>query len=173
MDSFVYKWTFKPTLNWYVGFHKGETDDGYICSSRKVKDLIKQNPTEWTRTIVAKGTAEEMYKLETTILQTFDARRDSRSYNGTNNNGGYTPGWNLGMPMQEETKKIQSKQRLGKSTAKKGNKYPGCHSIESREKKRLMMLGNTRNPKGRPWSEARRAAQIARQSKAKLNIQGE
>ena len=166
MKGFVYKWTHKPSLKWYVGFHVGEPNDGYICSN-PIKDLIKENPEDWQRTIVDTGTKEEMYELETTILQLFDAKNDERSFNGHNNNGGWIPGWNKGIPMKEETKELQRQQRLGKSTAKLGNKYPGCHSLEARKKKSEMMKGDTRN-KSKPWSPARRAAQIAKQQ-AKLN----
>lgn len=167
MKGFVYKWTHKPSLKWYVGFHKGEPNDGYICSSRKVKQMINTNPTDWERTIIDYGTLEEIYELETIILQTFNARKDPRSYNGHNNTNGVIPGWNKGIPMKEESKVKIIVKKTGRPGGKLGKKYPGCHSPEAREKKRQLMLGNTRN-NGKPWSEKRRAAQIAKQQ-AKLN----
>jgi hypothetical protein len=74
---------------WYCGSHTSKTahpDDGYICSSRIVKAMILENSHEWVREIVALGSAQHMYDLETDILQTFDAKNDPRSFNGHNNN---------------------------------------------------------------------------------------
>ena len=164
MESFVYKWTHKPSLDWYIGYHKGIPNDGYISSSVYVKTQVSKNPEAWERTIVDYGTNQEMYELESEILQLFDARSDMRSLNGHNNTNGAMPGWNKGIPCDDLWKLKISKSKTGKSTGKLGKKYPGSHSDEAREKKRLKMMGNTRNPKGRPWSEARRDAQIAKQS---------
>jgi hypothetical protein len=97
-EAFVYKWTNILTLNWYVGFHYGTLDDGYICGSKTVRNMITSNPQDWIRTIIAEGTSKEMNELETTILQTIDARSDIRSYNRHNNHKGcYSPGWNKGL----------------------------------------------------------------------------
>lgn len=86
--AYVYKWTHLPTLNWYVGSRTSKhahPDDGYICSSKTVKASILSNVDDWRKEIIATGTAEEMYELESEILQTTDARNDPRSYNKHNN----------------------------------------------------------------------------------------
>jgi len=44
-----------------------------------------EHPSEWARTIVGVGTPEEMYQLETDILQMFDCKNDPRSFNKSNN----------------------------------------------------------------------------------------
>lgn len=88
--AYVYKWTHLPTLNWYVGARWQEycqPSDSYICSSRYVKPMIEQNPTEWKREIIATGSPTEIQQLEMTILHLFDARNDPRSYNRTNGGG--------------------------------------------------------------------------------------
>lgn len=171
MESFVYKWTHKPTLSWYVGFHTGSENDGYICSSKVVMNLYNIDPTDWERCIIAYGTTKDMHEFEKTILQITNAKKDIRSFN-RHNNDGFSPG------------------------GKKGKTYPGCHSVEARKKKSKIMMGNTRGCGA--WSESRRAAQEARKglpyahkgialseehkmnmrkskqpNKAKLNIQGE
>ena len=170
-EAFVYKWTHKPSLDWYIGYHKGDPADGYISSSVYVKTQVERCPEDWERTIVDYGTNQEMYDLETEILQMSDARSDMRSLNGHNNENGVMPGWNRGIPLDNVWKQKISKTKTGQPGGKLGKKYPRSHSEEAREKKRLQMMGNTRNPKGRPWSEARRAAQIAKQSKSQHNIQ--
>jgi len=90
MTAFVYKWTHKPSLGWYVGSRTAKRchqEDGYICSSKIVKPMIQTNPSEWERTILATGTPKEMRMLETLILETVDAMNDPRSFNQNNGNG--------------------------------------------------------------------------------------
>jgi len=90
MTAFVYKWTHKPTLNWYVGSRTAKgchPEDGYICSSKVVKPLIESNPQDWERQIIALGNAKEMRMLEIEILELADAINDPRSFNQTNGNG--------------------------------------------------------------------------------------
>jgi hypothetical protein len=90
---YVYKWTHLPTMRWYVGSrtskraYPDEPIGKYRTSSRVVSELIKHNPEEWHKTIVATGTAAEMIELESEILQTVDAAKDPRSFNCHNNCG--------------------------------------------------------------------------------------
>ena len=81
MEAFVYRWREHATRKWYIGYHKGLPTDGYVCSSRTVKPLIKSNPDNWTRKILRTGTAKEMLALEHKILKRLDARRNPQSYN--------------------------------------------------------------------------------------------
>ena len=87
--AYVYKWTHLPTMKYYIGSRTSKgchPNDGYTCSSKSIKPLIEKNPQEWQRTIIATGDPNEMYKLETDILQTFDCANDPRSFNKHNNN---------------------------------------------------------------------------------------
>lgn len=81
MEAFVYRWREIATNKWYIGYHKGHPDDGYICSSRTVKPLIQTNLAGWTRKIVRFGTVKEMLALEHRILKRLDARNNPHSYN--------------------------------------------------------------------------------------------
>jgi hypothetical protein len=99
-------------MKYYVGSRtakKSHVNDGYICSSRVVKPMIVEHPNEWARTIVGVGTPEEMYQLETEILQTFDCKNDPRSFNKSNNEHprGNTSGMK-GKSHSEETRKQMS-----------------------------------------------------------------
>ena len=122
-QCYVYKWTHLPTLNWYVGSRTSKgchPNDGYICSSLIVKPLIKQNPKDWQREIIAVGDAIDMRLLEKEILRLFSAKDDIRSYNQTN--GPFYKGmsFNKGKPGKprkprtEETKKKLSDYWKGK-----------------------------------------------------------
>jgi hypothetical protein len=116
MQAFVYKWTHKPTLNWYVGVTTGKKKY-YISSSKVITPMIKLNPEEWEKTIIAQGEYPEMLALETEILQATDARNDLRSFNQHNNEGGRS---RYGHPMTEETKK-----KIGTANKGKINPFKG------------------------------------------------
>jgi hypothetical protein len=150
MESFVYKWTYKPTMDWYVGWHKGSPIDGYICSSRIVKNLIKLVPEDWERIIVATGSCEDMYALETAILEAADAKRDCRSFNRHNNNKsfyrvGIAP-TNKGKTISEETRAKQRARRLGVSPSNKGIKGVVKNTLEQRLNKSLAAKGKPKSP---------------------------
>lgn len=91
--AYVYKWTHLPTMKWYVGSRTKQNchpNDGYVCSSKLIKPLILKNKHEWKREIIDFGSVEEMFELESQILQMFDAKNDLRSFNGHNNDGKFT-----------------------------------------------------------------------------------
>lgn len=107
--AYVYKWTHLPTLKWYVGARYGKTAhpaDDYICSSNYVKPLIKNNPFDWQKSIVATGTPDEMLQLESSILQLFDAKNDYRSFNMHNGDAKFR------LKFRTEESKIKQSQTL-------------------------------------------------------------
>jgi hypothetical protein len=110
MDSFVYCWTNHTLNKIYVGFHKGNENDGYVCSSKSKEfwnDFENANYM-WTRQIIAKGTMRECQTLESKILDSLDITSES-VYNNKNN---------LMFNLNEE---VRSKLRM---SAKKRNKNP-------------------------------------------------
>jgi len=91
-QAFVYKWTHKPSMNYYIGSRTAQgchPDDGYICSSKIVKPMIQQNYDEWERTIISIGDPKEMRSLENEILMLFDCKNDPKSFNLHNGNGDF------------------------------------------------------------------------------------
>ena len=115
MEAFVYCWTDNITGKLYVGVHKGEIHDGYICSSKIFLSEYKKRPLDFTRQIIAIGTYKDMYSLETSILQTEDVINNDRYYNIAMNNGYFK---NKGFPLTEE-----HKNNIRKS-ASKGENHP-------------------------------------------------
>ena len=90
---FVYKWIELSTGKWYIGSRtakKCHPNDGYICSSKTVKKLITENPENWSRTIIATGTSEEILTLEIELLKSYDAKLNPMSYNLHNGDGKFT-----------------------------------------------------------------------------------
>ena len=75
-EAFVYCWTDWAKDKLYIGVHVGSPDDGYVCSSKPMKEERLARPGDFTRTIVASGTKEDMYSFERTLLKTVDAKND-------------------------------------------------------------------------------------------------
>ena len=129
--AYVYKWTHLPTNKWYIGSRTKQgcfPGDRYICSSPKVKAMVKENRQEWSYEILDVGQPTEMYELETTLLQTLNAKAHPQySFNKSNNDGDYNQ---PGRKHSEETKAKMRKKTM---------------SAESRKKIGLALTGTTRN----------------------------
>jgi hypothetical protein len=146
--SFVYKWTHLPTGKWYIGCRTAKgchPEDGYISSSQLIKPLIKQNPAEWKREIIKTGSPEEMIKLETTLLESLDAKSNPMSFNQHNGDGKFT---RTGVLVSEETRKKQS-ESIKKVHPNRGKPSPNRGKIaseETRKKQSESKLGKKRKP---------------------------
>lgn len=111
-EAFTYCWTDRETNKLYIGAHKGQTDDGYVCSSKLMLQEYAIRKDDFTREIIAHGSWEGMLSFETTLLQGFDVRNDEGFYNKHNGEGKFKIG-----PLTEEHKR-----KIG--LANKGNKRP-------------------------------------------------
>jgi hypothetical protein len=146
--SFVYKWIHLPTGKWYIGSRTAKgchPEDGYISSSQLIKPLIKQNPTEWKREVIKTGSPEEMIKLETTLLESLDAKHNPMSFNQHNGDGKFT---RTGVKVSEDTRKKQS-ESIKKVHPNRGKPSPNRGKIaseETRKKQSELKLGKKRKP---------------------------
>jgi len=87
MEAFVYCWTDIKTDKLYVGWHKGSTDDGYICSSKLMLEEYNNRSSDFKRQIVATGLAKDMVALESAILRAENVSINEHYYNMHNGNG--------------------------------------------------------------------------------------
>jgi hypothetical protein len=91
-QAYLYRWTENSSGKWYVGsrYAKGcHPNDGYICSSRLVKPLIKTNPEAWTREILVIGLPEYIRDIEARYLVFLNADKSEMSFNKSNGNGSF------------------------------------------------------------------------------------
>jgi hypothetical protein len=131
---FVYKWTQLSTGKWYIGSHTrkdAHPNNGYICTSKIVKPMIKENPNDWVRIILETGSADDMVTLECEILTCLDAAKSKYSYNGHNGGAKFT--------FTGKTHSVES--NIKNSNAHKG-KY---QSIDTCNKISDYMLTHTRS----------------------------
>ena len=175
--AFVYKWTHLPTGKWYGGSRTKagcNPDDGYICSSPKIKPLILKHPEEWIREVLCIGHPEDMLALEFRYLTALDAKHDPMSYNMHNGDGKFTTAgkepWNKGIkrptgkPAWNRGKKCPtiSAGRKGQPAHNKGVPM----SDEQRKKISVSSIGKVSLKKGKPGpkqtaeSNAKRSAAL-------------
>lgn len=105
-EAFVYCWTDTANQKLYVGSHKGKIDDGYICSSKIMKEEYLKRPNDFVRQIIATGLLSDIRQLESRILRSASARSDSCFYNKHENDGFYFDGWKKGEMSHEHRKKL-------------------------------------------------------------------
>lgn len=77
MEAFVYSWSDHRTTKIYVGVHKGNVDDGYVCSSRHMLKEYKERPEDFTRQIIAIGTLNDCIDLEIAIIKQLLKNKDT------------------------------------------------------------------------------------------------
>ena len=83
-ESFVYCWTNHTTEKLYVGYHKGDPNDGYVCSSQSEQfwEDFNNPEHEWSRQIIAHGSQEDCVKLENAILKKLDLTEHYNNWAG-------------------------------------------------------------------------------------------
>lgn len=89
IEAFLYCWTDVVSNKLYVGWHKGQTDDGYVCSSKLMLREYSKRPKDFSRQILAVGTSRDMVALESAILNAENAKTNVKYYNMHNGNGLY------------------------------------------------------------------------------------
>lgn len=80
--GFVYIWRDRKHNRYYIGSHWGTEDDGYICSSRMMRQAYRRRPHDFKRRIIQKthGDRSELYEAENKWLNFAEKNKD-RYYN--------------------------------------------------------------------------------------------
>lgn len=146
IEAFVYCWTDHLTNRLYVGSHKGSVDDGYICSSKLMKEEYDKRPSDFTRQIVAEGIFTDIRVLEAKLLDTMNVKHDPAFYNQHNGNGDfYCKGHT-----------VEARKKMG--AAHKGKN----HTEETKNKMSVAMTGKKhKSYYGRPTTEETKQKIIA------------
>lgn len=87
-EAFVYLWQNSKDKKKYIGYHKGDANDGYDTSSKDPEFLEAMAQGYMEREIIAYGTAQDMIALERTMLLEVDAKNNPDYYNKSNGGGG-------------------------------------------------------------------------------------
>lgn len=62
--GFIYIWYDRKRKMYYIGSHLGTIDDGYICSSRRMRDAYRRRPEDFRRRILKKEVKREFLLQE-------------------------------------------------------------------------------------------------------------
>ncbi len=83
-EAFVYIWKNITDNKEYIGYHKGDKNDGYICSSHNEQFWAdyKNGEKKWKRIIIFEGNSDECLKYEQKILHSLDLSLDKYYNNG-------------------------------------------------------------------------------------------
>ena len=129
-EAFVYCWTDHATNMLYIGYHTGREDDGYVCSSKYMMKEYNIRPGDFTRTIIAHGSREDMCAFEHKILKSVDARNSEQFYNKSNGGAEFYI-----FNHSEETKnKLSEIRKLNPLSGEKNGMFGKTHTPEAREK---------------------------------------
>lgn len=81
-EAFVYLWFDAKERKFYLGYHKGHEEDTYTHSSKVMESFSKQDaPSYMRRRILARGSCEEMMKLEIDLLNNRKEKCWGKYYN--------------------------------------------------------------------------------------------
>ena len=81
-DAFVYQWVNLTNGKIYIGYHKGDVNDGYISSSHNTQfwDEFNNCKNKWKREILFLGSKDDCLRYEQELLRKIDIR-DEKYYN--------------------------------------------------------------------------------------------
>jgi len=87
-EAFVYHLRNTNNGRYYIGYHKGTVDDGYLCSSRNFEFWLDyEQGHSFERLILFFGTKEECKERESAFLS--NCFLDKKCYNFSDGNGGF------------------------------------------------------------------------------------
>lgn len=163
--GFVYIWYDRKRKMYYVGSHWGSENDGYICSSNRMRDAYRRRPDDFKRKIISKvySNRQDLLSIEYKWLSLVeDKELGKKYYNLTKHQNGH---WSSsennflvskkisiklkGRKLSEEHKKNIGNGGIGRIPWNKGIKGIFQHSKETKRKCGLTRLGKINSEKSK------------------------
>lgn len=162
--GFVYIWFDRKHKRYYIGSHWGHTNDGYICSSRWMRNAYRRRPHDFKRRIlvvVEKGRGNLLAEEHKWLQLISENELGKKYYNLTNHLNGH---WST-----DEQKITSVKEKLKAADNIKGIRgyWVGRKKSDSHRKKISETL------KGRPLNYVRSAETRAMISENNKRLQAE
>ena len=63
-SGFIYLWYDKKRKMFYIGSHWGTEDDGYICSSNRMRDAYRRRPQDFRRRVIKRNIGRDELLVE-------------------------------------------------------------------------------------------------------------
>ena len=143
MSGFVYLWFDRKRKMYYVGSHWGSEDDGYICSSKWMRDAYHKRPQDFKRRIISRvDTNRQALLIEEHryLLMIKDEELGKRYYN--------IRIWKLDHWTSSEDNEytLSIKEKISKAKKGKPSTFKGkTHTEEAKEKNRQAQLAITQS----------------------------
>jgi len=83
-NGFTYCWSDHKTAKVYVGVHLGNTDDGYVCSSKSMLKEYSDRPSDFTREILFEGDYDICASFEKALISGLFKQDKNTFYNRSN-----------------------------------------------------------------------------------------
>jgi len=153
--GFVYIWYDKKRKMFYIGCHFGFIDDGYICSSSRMRKAYRRRPQDFKRRILKTNIPSRIELLDEEhkwLSLIGDPELSKKYYNASKRRFGHwsetqdKSGKNhpmFGKTHTEETRKKMSLSRIGQNPWNKGK--TGVYSDETKQKMGDKNIGNLYN----------------------------
>lgn len=111
-EGFIYIWYDRKRKMYYVGSHWGMLNDGYICSSKRMRDAYRRRPDDFKRRIVQRNIVRENLLIEEHkwLSQIADNELGEKYYNLSKRHFGH---WHI-----DEHAKKSVKQKLSDASKK-------------------------------------------------------
>lgn len=148
--GFVYVWRDKKRNRYYIGCHWGREDDGYICSSKWMRDAYRYRPEDFKRRVTARvySNRNDLLVEEHRWLSMIkDEEIGKRYYNATKHHNGHWFADEVKLQWMRERNSGENNPMYGKS-GRVGMK----HTDEAKSKIGAKSRGNT-NRRGAVLSE--------------------
>lgn len=90
--GFVYIWRDRKRKMFYIGCHWGHVNDGYICSSNRMRDAYRRRPGDFRRRILKTNIIDRKVLLDEEFLwlkMIDDTELNTRYYNAINKRFGH------------------------------------------------------------------------------------
>lgn len=111
-EGFIYLWYDKKRKMYYLGCHWGTVDDGYICSSKWMRDAYRYRKQDFRRRILQRNIPKEtIFQEEYKWLQLISENELGKKYYNLNRN--YFGHWHI-----DETKSKPVREKLSEATKK-------------------------------------------------------
>lgn len=149
--GFIYLWYDRKRKMYYVGSHYGTEDDGYICSSNRMRDAYRRRPQDFKRRIIQKNIERRiLLDEEYRWLSLIDNGELGKKYYNLKNHkwGHWTTDKNTRMTISEKiskrTKELHQDPEYRKRFLEGRKKLP-AQTKEQIEKRALSNTGKKRS----------------------------
>jgi len=148
--GFVYLWFDKKRKMYYVGCHWGFKNDGYICSSNRMRKAFKRRPKDFTRKILIENISnrDQMFEEEYKWLSFIKNEELGQKYYNLRKHkwGHWTTDINSSLSIREKISQKTKEAMYRPSVREKylaglATRDTRSSDIEVREKRRQSMIG--------------------------------